>query len=134
MADDSNTGCAQAIGGLVMLGAIVGFIIAFWEYIVAVLVGILILVCAWLLCFGRGARQRRLEKRRESLRLTRAKSRAVAEGLARNWQCDTDAKEVDAYADQVLAEAAVDFHDEAAVAAFREEWGLDAMKSADSNA
>lgn len=134
MADDSNTGCAQAIGGLLMLGAIVGFIIAFWEYIVAVLVGILILVCAWLLCFGRGARQRRLEKRRESLRLTRAKSRAVAEGLARNWQCDTDAKEVDAYADQVLAEAAVDFHDEAAVAAFREEWGLDEMKSADSNA
>lgn len=134
MADDSNTGCAQAIGGLLMLGAIVGFIIAFWEYIVAVLVGILILVCAWLLCFGRGARQRRLEKRRESLRLTRAKSRAVAEGLARNWYCDTDAKEVDAYADQILAEAALDFHDEAAVAAFREEWGLDEMKSADSNA
>ena len=134
MADNSNDGCGQVIGGLCLL-LIVG-IFFFWEYFLAILLVALVLSIVWVSFFGRGAKERKLkklEKEYADMQRLHICTQKVANGMATNWFCSASVDEAHAYADRVLKMTELDFADVDAVDAFRKEWGLDALSQANPN-
>lgn len=138
MADKSNNGCSQSIGRLGPVGSIILIvgIIFYWEYILAILIGIIVLAIVWVILFGRGAKERKLKNIEKAYASTRRLSfctQKVANGMATDWSCSASADEVNAYADQILESATLDFNDAVAVDAFKKEWGLDALNQTNPN-